>query len=87
MCVTFNDCVIQRKKLMDIYYQYRSHIATFHSLRNCRVGGVFSPVISLLPGMRSSTLCHEGDPETRLRNEQEMIENLEGSLFIHGRLP
>lgn len=92
MCATVQDCKLQLDRLQELYVQYRDHQATYHRLEDCSIADSFVSKVSFTkakkaPLVKQDAFCQQGELDTLLLNEKNFIEELEGSLFIHGRLP
>lgn len=92
LCVTLADCQTQLDKLNDTYSQYVDHIRIFHRLQECSIGSALTKGIRFTkagqaPLRDNDAFCQQGELDTMELNEQKFIEELEGGLFVHGRLP
>lgn len=92
LCVTLEDCQTQLEKLNYTYSQYVDHVGVYHRLQDCTIGSALSKGIRFTkagkaPLRDSDAFCQQGELDTMELNEQKFIEELEGGLFVHGRLP
>lgn len=92
LCVTLEDCQTQLEKLNYTYSQYVDHVGVYHRLQACTIGSALSKGIRFTkagkaPLHDTDAFCQQGELDTMELNEQKFIEELEGGLFVHGRLP
>lgn len=92
LCVTLEDCQAQLEKLNFTYSQYVDHIGVYHRLQGCTIGSALSKGIRFTkagkaPLHDTDAFCQQGELDTMELNERKFIEELEGGLFVHGRLP
>lgn len=92
LCVSQQDCQLQLDKLTDLQRQYAEHIQVYHRLQDCSIGSAIKKGFRFTkaaqaPLVGADAFCQQGELDTLLLNERKFIQELEGGLFEHGRLP
>lgn len=92
LCVTLADCETQLDKLNYTYSQYVDHVGIYHRLQKCSIGSALASGIRFTkagqqPLRDNDAFCQQGELDTLELNERKFIQELEGGLFEHGRLP